>query len=106
VYMKVSDYIMNVIADLGVKHVFFLSGGGAMHLNDSLGRNERLTAVCMLHEQSCAIAAEAYARITEGYGACLVTSGPGGTNTITGLAGAYLDSTPVKIGRASCRERV
>jgi acetolactate synthase-1/2/3 large subunit len=95
VYMKVSDYIMNVIADLGVKHVFFLSGGGAMHLNDSLGRNERLTAVCMLHEQSCAIAAEAYARITEGYGACLVTSGPGGTNTITGLAGAYLDSTPV-----------
>lgn len=94
-YMKVSDYIMNVIADLGVKHVFFLSGGGAMHLNDSLGRNERLTAVCMLHEQSCAIAAEAYARITEGYGACLVTSGPGGTNTITGLAGAYLDSTPV-----------
>ena len=93
--MKISDYVMKFIADLGVKHVFYLTGGGAMHLNDSLGRNQRLTPVCMLHEQACAIAAEAYARITEGYSACLVTSGPGGTNTITGLAGAYLDSTPV-----------
>ena len=93
--MKISDYVIKFIADLGVKHVFYLTGGGAMHLNDSLGRNERLTPVCMLHEQACAIAAEAYARITEGYSACLVTSGPGGTNAITGLAGAYLDSTPV-----------
>lgn len=93
--MKVSDYIFNYIADLGVKHVFYLSGGGAMHLNDSLGKNERITPVCMLHEQAAAIAAEAYARISENYGTCLVTSGPGGTNAITGLAGAWLDSTPV-----------
>lgn len=94
-FMKVSDFILEFIEKLGVKHVFYLPGGGAMHLNDSLGKNEKLEAISMLHEQACAIAAEAYARISEGYGVCLVTSGPGGTNAITGLAGAYLDSVPV-----------
>lgn len=93
--MKISDYVMKFISELGVKQVFYISGGGAMHLNDSLGRNENLEGICMLHEQGASIAAEAYARITEGYGACLVTSGPGGTNAITGLAGAYYDSAPV-----------
>lgn len=93
--MKISDYVMNFISELGVKHVFYISGGGAMHLNDSLGRNEKLEGICMLHEQGASIAAEAYARINEGYGVCLVTSGPGATNTVTGLAGAYYDSTPV-----------
>ncbi len=93
--MKLSDYVIDFLARLGVKHVFFLSGGGAMHLNDSLGRHEMLIPVCMLHEQACAIAAEAYARISRNYAACLVTSGPGGTNAVTGLAGAYLDSIPV-----------
>ncbi len=93
--MKISDYVMEFIAELGVKHIFYVSGGGAMHLNNSLGSNERIQGVCMLHEQGASIAAEAYARITEGYGVCLVTSGPGGTNAITGLAGAYYDSTPV-----------
>lgn len=66
-----------------------------MHLNDSLGRNPDIEGVCMIHEQGAAIAAEAYARVHEGYGACLVTSGPGGTNALTGLAGAYMDSIPV-----------
>lgn len=93
--MKASDYIMDFIADLGVSEVFCVTGGGAMHLNDSLGRNERLTGVFMLHEQGAAIAAEAYARIREGIGVCLVTSGPGGTNALTALAGAYMDSIPV-----------
>lgn len=93
--MKISDYVMKFIAELGVKHVFYISGGGAMHLNDSLGKSDALQGICMLHEQGCSIAAEAYARITESYGICLVTSGPGGTNAITGLAGAYYDSTPV-----------
>lgn len=93
--VKISDYIMSFIAELGVEHVFYITGGGAMHLNDSLGRNERLEGVCMLHEQGASIAAEAYARIREGYGVCLVTSGPGGTNALTGLAGAYMDSIPV-----------
>lgn len=93
--MKISDYVMNYLSELGIKKVFYVSGGGAMHLNDSLGKNENLTGICMLHEQGASIAAESYARIAEGYGACLVTSGPGGTNAITGLAGAYYDGIPV-----------
>lgn len=93
--IKVSDYIMEFIADLGVDKVFCVTGGGAMHMNDSLGRNKDLQGVFMLHEQGAAIAAEAYARIKEGYGVCLVTSGPGGTNALTGLVGAYIDSIPV-----------
>lgn len=93
--MKVSDYVMKFISDLGVKHVFYISGGGAMHLNNSLGNNKNLEGICMLHEQGASIAAEAYARIHEGYGACLVTSGPGGTNAVTGVAGAYYDGIPV-----------
>lgn len=93
--MKVSDFIFDYIASLGVKHVFYLPGGGAMHLDDSLGHHEGLTPICMLHEQPCSIAAEAYARISENFGVCVVTSGPGATNAITGLAGAWLDATPV-----------
>lgn len=93
--IKVSDYIMDFIADLGVTNIFCVTGGGAMHLNNSLGSNERLSGVFMLHEQGASIAAEAYARIHEGYGCCLVTSGPGATNAITGLVGAYIDSIPV-----------
>ena len=93
--VKISDYVMQFIADLGVEKVFYITGGGAMHLNDSLGRNESLEGVCMIHEQGASIAAEAYARVHEGYGACLVTSGPGGTNALTGLVGAYIDSIPV-----------
>ena len=93
--MKVSDLVFEYIANLGVKHVFYLPGGGAMHLDDSLGHNEKLTPICMLHEQPCSIAAEAYARISGKFGVCVVTSGPGSTNTITGLVGAWLDATPV-----------
>lgn len=92
--MKLSDYVVRFIADLGVKHVFVLPGGGAMHLNDSLGRCRDIEFVCNLHEQACAVAAEAYARVTNHLGVCMVTSGPGGTNAVTGVAGAWLDSTP------------
>jgi acetolactate synthase-1/2/3 large subunit len=93
--MKLSDYVMEFIAAQGVKHVFMLPGGGAMHLNNSVGKCPGLSFVCNLHEQACAIAAEAYARTSNNLGAVLVTSGPGGTNAITGLAGAWLESTPV-----------
>jgi acetolactate synthase-1/2/3 large subunit len=93
--IKLSDYVMQFVARQGVKHVFMLSGGGVMHLDDSLGRCQDLKYVCNLHEQACAIAAEGYARVTNHLGAALVTTGPGGTNTITGVAGAWLDSTPV-----------
>ena len=93
--MKLSDYIVEFIAKLGVKHVFMLPGGGAMHLNDSLGRHPELKYVCNLHEQASAIAAEAYAQLTGKLGVVMVTTGPGATNTVTGVAGAWLESTPV-----------
>ena len=92
--MKLSDYVFRFLADLGVKHVFMLPGGGAMHLNDSLGRCEGIQYVSNHHEQASAIAAEAYARVTNHLGVALVTTGPGGTNAITGVAAAWLDSTP------------
>ena len=92
--MKLSDYVMRVVADEGVGHVFMLPGGGAMHLNDSLGRCPGVEYVCNLHEQASAIAAEAYARVTNNLGVAMVTTGPGSTNAITGVAGAWLDSTP------------
>lgn len=95
--MKLSDYVMEFIAAQGVRHVFMLSGGGAMHLDDSLGRCKALTYVCCLHEQACAIAAEAYAKQTGNLGVALVTTGPGGTNAVTGVAGAWLDSTPMLV---------
>jgi acetolactate synthase-1/2/3 large subunit len=92
--VKLSDYVIRRIAEQGVKHVFMLPGGGAMHLNDSLGKCPDIEYVCNLHEQASAIAAEAYARVTNNLGVCMVTSGPGGTNAITGVAAAWLDSTP------------
>ncbi len=95
--MKLSDYVFRRVAELGVKHVFMLPGGGAMHLNDSLGRCPGIEFVCMLHEQAAAIAAEAYARVTNNLGVVLVTTGPGGTNAVTGVAGAWLESTPCLI---------
>lgn len=93
--MRVADYVFEFIARQGVGHVFFLPGGGAMHLNNALLRQPALTAVSMLHEQGAAIAAEGYARTSGNFGACMVTSGPGATNAITGLAGAWFESTPV-----------
>jgi acetolactate synthase-1/2/3 large subunit len=92
--MKLSDYVIGFVADQGVKHVFLVVGGGAMHLNNSLALETRLISVCNLHEQASAIAAENYSKATNHLGVCLVTTGPGATNTITGVAGAWLDSTP------------
>lgn len=93
--MKLSDYVWKYIEKLGVRHVFMFPGGGAMHLVDSLGRNEKLEYVTLLHEQACAIAAETYSRIDYNFGVALVTTGPGGTNAITGVAAAWLESTPM-----------
>ena len=95
--MKLSDYVFEAVADAGVRHVFYLPGGGAMHLVDSLGRSDRLEPVLMLHEQAAAIAAEAYARVTGNLGVVLVTTGPGGTNALTGVAGAWIESTPLLV---------
>ena len=93
--IKVSDYIARRVAELGVSHVFMVTGGGAMHLDDSLGRRADLTLVFCHHEQACAIAAEGYARVTGRPGVVCVTSGPGGTNAVTGVLGQWHDSVPV-----------
>ena len=92
--MKLSDYVLKFVADLGVKHVFLVTGGGAMHLNASLAGETRITPICNSHEQAAAICAEGYAKASHGLGVCMVTTGPGGTNAVTGVAGAWLDSTP------------
>src|SRR5512146_810299 len=93
--MKLSDYVVQFVARLGVKHVFVVVGGGAMHLNDSLGKCRDIQFICNHHEQAAAIAAENYAKATNHLGVAMVTTGPGGTNAITGVAGAWFDSTPV-----------
>jgi acetolactate synthase-1/2/3 large subunit len=92
--MKLSDYLFRRIVEEGVRHVFLLPGGGSMHLVDSVGRCRDIEYVCNLHEQACAIAADAYSQYTNNLGVALVTTGPGGTNTITGVAAAWLDSSP------------
>lgn len=92
--MRVADYIAQAITELGVRHVFLVTGGGAMHLDDALGRCEDLELVFDHHEQACAIAAEGYARASGGMGVVCVTTGPGGTNTITGVLGQWHDSIP------------
>ncbi len=93
--IKVSDYVIQRLEQLNVGHMFMLPGGGAMHLNDSLGKSSKIKFVCGQHEQGCAIAAEAYARVNNKIGLLMVTTGPGGTNALTGIAGAYLESTPM-----------
>lgn len=95
--IKVSTYVSQFLVDHGITHAFTVTGGGAMHLNDSLGHQEGLTCVYNHHEQACAIAAEAYARINNKMAALCVTTGPGGTNAMTGVVGGYLDSIPMLV---------
>lgn len=93
--IKLSDYLARRLVVSGVKDVFMISGGGAMHLNDSIGKCKGLNYICNHHEQASAIAAEGYARATGKLGVVVVTTGPGGTNTLTGVIGQWLDSVPV-----------
>ena len=85
--MKVSDYIAQKLVDEGITDAFMVTGGGAMHLDDGLGHQPGLHCYFNHHEQACAIAAEAYARIHNKIAALCVTTGPGGTNAITGVVG-------------------
>ncbi len=94
--VKLSDWVFAHLKRQGVRHVFEVTGGGAMHLNDSLGASG-IEYVCMVHEQGAAMAAESYAKMADDVGVCLVTTGPGGTNALTGVAGAWLDSTPMLV---------
>lgn len=95
--IKLSDYVANFLVENGIKHVFTVTGGGAMHLNDSLGHQDGLKCIYNHHEQACAMAAEAYARINNKIATVCVTTGPGGTNALTGVVGAYLDSLPMLV---------
>ena len=90
--MKLSDYVANKVVELGTKHIFMVTGGGAMHLNHSFGTHKELECIFNHHEQACSIAAESYCRLTNKLPVVNVTSGPGGTNAITGVYGAFVDS--------------
>lgn len=104
--MTVSDYIFQRLAQQGVKDVFMVSGGGIMYLCDALGRNPDLRYWCSYNEQAAAYSADGYARISNGLGACLVTTGPGGANAISGIAGAYVDSIPVLVISGQVRTQI
>ena len=90
--IRVADYIAQRCVEAGAKHVFLVTGGGAMHLNDAFGRNKSLEPVCFHHEQAAAIAAESYYRLTNRLAVLNVTTGPGGINALNGVYGAYVDS--------------
>ena len=93
--IRLADYVANFLVEKGVRDVFSVVGGGAMHLNDALGHHEKLKVTYNHHEQACAIAAEAYARLNNQIAALCVTTGPGGTNALTGVLGGWLDSIPM-----------
>lgn len=95
--IKVSNYVSQFLVDHGIDTAFTVTGGGAMHLNDAFGHQEGMHCVYNHHEQACAIAAESYARIHNKIAACVVTTGPGGTNAITGVVGGWLDSIPMLV---------
>lgn len=94
---KVSNYIAEKLLEAGITDVFMITGGGAMHLDDALGHQEGLHCMFNHHEQACAMAAESYARIHNRIAAVCVTTGPGGLNALTGVAGGYMDSIPMFI---------
>ncbi len=92
---RLADYVADFLVEHGVTDCFSVVGGGAMHLNDAIGHNEGLHTTYCHHEQSCAMAAEAYARLDNRIAAVCVTTGPGGTNALTGVVGGWLDSIPM-----------
>ena len=95
--IRLADYAADFLVNHGITDCFMVTGGGAMHLNDALGHKEGLRCLYNHHEQACAIAAESYARINNKIAAVCVTTGPGGTNAITGVVGGWLDSVPMLI---------
>jgi acetolactate synthase I/II/III large subunit len=95
--IHVSDYITNFFIKKKIKYIFLVPGGGNMYLVNSIKKSKKIKYISCFHEQSATIASEYYSRITENIGACCVTSGPGSTNAITGVAGAWLDSIPLII---------
>lgn len=103
--MTVSEYIFQFVQNIGCRTVFMVSGSSAMWLTDALYRNEKLNAICCHHEQAVAMAADGFGRVNGIPGVCLVTIGPGATNAVTGVAQAFLDSSPMFVfsGQANSR---
>lgn len=94
---RLADYIADFLVSKGIEDCFMITGGGAMHLNDALGHKEGLNCIYSHHEQASAISAEAYARVDNKIAALCVTTGPGGTNALTGVVGGWLDSVPMLV---------
>ena len=92
---RVSDLIADFLCEIGSRHAFALSGGGNMYLIDALNKNKNIEIIPFHHEQTASIAAEAYSRVSEKLGVAVVTSGPGSTNAITGVVGAWIESSPM-----------
>ncbi len=101
--IKISDYVADFLVQNGIRDLFLISGGGMMHLLDSAAKQEKLNLVFNLNEQATGICAESYAQYTGHLGACMVTTGPGATNAVTGCAGAWVDSTPTLFISGQCR---
>lgn len=95
--MRVADYIANALAEFGIHEVFMVTGGGAMHLDDAFGHSNKLHCTYNHHEQACAMAAEAYARVSNKIAAVCVTTGPGATNAMTGCLCGWMGSIPMLI---------
>lgn len=93
--IKVTDFVVKHLENIGITDVFMVTGGGAMHLNDSFGKSEKIRCICNHHEQASAIAAEGYARQRQSLAVVNVTTGPGGLNTLNGVFGQWTDSVPV-----------
>ena len=104
--IKISDYIAEFLADHGVREVFMVTGGGAMHLDDALGHSKRLRATYHHHEQACAMAAEAYSRIHNIPACVCATCGPGATNVMTGVLCAYMESLPMIVLTGQVRTQI
>src|SRR5512133_2337996 len=107
--MTVSDFIAHRLCEAGLRHVFMVTGGAAMHLNDAFGHHPGLRCIFMHHEQSAAMAAESYARLTGGPAVVNVTSGPGALNALNGVFGAWTDSLPMlvisgQVRRDTCKQ--
>ncbi len=95
--MRIADYIISFLENAGLKHIFMVSGGVAMHLNDALAQTEKIEYICSHHEQASVMAADSYARVTGNFGMAMVTAGPGTANALNGLINAWQDSTPIMI---------
>lgn len=93
--VKLADFVADFLAQQGIRHVFIISGGASIHLLHAVGAHPKVEHICPHHEQAGAMAADAYARVTGNLGCAIATSGPGATNMITGIAGAWFDSIPV-----------